>query len=57
MVAVARALLVAIYHMLRDGTHYQDLGPNHFGRIEREAVVRRSIRRRQRSATRSMSNG
>ena len=48
IVAVARALLVAIYHMLKDGTHYQDLGPEHFDRIDREAVVRRSVRRLER---------
>ena len=48
IVAVARALLVAIYHMLRDGTHYQDLGPEHFDRIDREVVVRRSVRRLER---------
>ena len=34
--------------MLKDGTHYQDLGPEHFDRIDREAVVRRSVRRLER---------
>ena len=48
IVAVARALLVAIYHMLKDGTQYQDLGPEHFDCIDREAVVRRSVRRLER---------
>lgn len=48
IVAVARALLVTIYHMLQDGTHYEDLGPEHFDRIDREAVVRRSVRRLER---------
>ena len=46
--AVAHALLVAIYHMLKDGTAYHDLGPDHFDRINREALVRRSVRRLER---------
>lgn len=28
--AVAASILTAAYHMLKDGTLYQDLGPNHF---------------------------
>jgi transposase len=48
IVAVAHALLVAIYHMLKDGTAYQDLGPGHFDRIDREALIRRSVRRLER---------
>jgi hypothetical protein len=34
-VAVAAALLTTAYHMLADGTFYQDLGPNHFTRPSR----------------------
>ena len=30
--AVAASILTAAYHMLRDGTFYRDLGPDHFGR-------------------------
>ena len=30
--AVAASILTAAYHMLRDGTFYQDLGPDHFTR-------------------------
>ena len=30
--AVAASILTAIYHMLKDGTTYQDLGSNHFNR-------------------------
>lgn len=48
IVAVAHALLVAIYHMLKDGTAYQDLGPDHFDHINRQALVRRSVRRLER---------
>ena len=35
IVAVAASILTAIYHMLKDGTMYQDLGPNHFDRRPR----------------------
>jgi transposase len=48
IVAVAHALLIAIYHMLKDGTHYFDLGPEHFDKLDREAIARRSIRRLER---------
>ena len=30
--AVAASILTAVYHMLKDGKMYQDLGPNHFQR-------------------------
>ena len=30
IVAVAASILTAAYHMLKNGTLYQDLGPNHF---------------------------
>jgi len=30
--AVAASMLTAAYHMLKDGTFYQDLGPDHFDR-------------------------
>ena len=33
--AVAASILTAAYHMLRDGTFYQDLGPDHFSRRAR----------------------
>jgi transposase len=45
LVAVAHAILITIYHMLRDGTRYQDLGSDHFDRRDRDAIVRRSVRR------------
>jgi transposase len=32
IVAVAASMLTAIYHMLKNGTKYLDLGPNHFVR-------------------------
>jgi transposase len=30
--AVAASILTAVWHMLRDGAYYQDLGPDHFSR-------------------------
>jgi hypothetical protein len=48
IVAVARTLLVAIYHMLKDGTQYKDLGPKHFDRIDGEAIVRGRVSRMER---------
>ena len=36
LIAVAHAILVTIYHLLKDGTYYQDLGADHFDRRDRE---------------------
>src|SRR5205823_11779294 len=35
--AVAAAMLTSIYHMLKDGTFYRDLGPDHFDRRDKQA--------------------
>lgn len=48
LIAVAHAILVTIYHLLKDGTYYQDLGVDHFERHDREVLVRRSVRRLER---------
>jgi transposase len=48
LVAVAHALLVAIYHMLRDGTVHRDLGPHHFDERRREQSARNAVRHLQR---------
>jgi transposase len=48
IIAVAHALLVVVYHLLRDGTEYQDLGPTSFDERNREATVRRTVRRLER---------
>jgi len=42
--AVAASILTASYHMLRDGTLYQDLGPDHFRRATPEDQVKRLAR-------------
>src|SRR5256885_7073134 len=43
--AVAASILTAAYHMLKDGTAYADLGPDHFDRRSREIQARRLVRR------------
>jgi transposase len=48
LIAVAHSLVVIIYHLLREGTPYQDLGPNYYDERHRDAPVRRSIRRLER---------
>ena len=45
--AIAHSMLIAIYHMLRDGAHFVDLGPEHWDSRHRESVAQRSIRRLQ----------
>ena len=41
--AVAASMLTAAYHMLRDGTFYQDLGADHFDRRAMGAATKRLI--------------
>lgn len=48
VVAVAHSILVILYHLLRRGTTYQDLGSNYFDARDRQAAVRRSVRRIER---------
>lgn len=46
IVAVAASLLTIAYHLLRrPGTTYQDLGADHFERVEKPRVVQRHVRR------------
>ena len=47
-VAVAHTLLVDIYYMLRDASHYRDLGGEYFAQRERQQRVRRAVRELQR---------
>src|SRR5512133_183619 len=46
-VAVAASILTACYHMLRDGTEYEDLGADHFSRRNKAKTVARLVRRLQ----------
>lgn len=39
IVAVAHSMLVAIYHILKDGTAFQDLGAGYFNQFNRERKI------------------
>jgi len=43
VVAVAHAVLRAIYHVLAEGTTYRELGPDYYDRRHAERVRRRAI--------------
>src|SRR5438876_1009168 len=45
IVAVGHSILVAAWHILRDGVEYRDLGPDHFDRLNRERLVQYHTRR------------
>ena len=45
IVAVAASILTTVYHLLRDGTLYQDLGPSHFDAINRDRAAKSLVRR------------
>ena len=45
IMAVAASILTAIYHMLKDGTMYKDLGRNHFDRRSTDQQKNRLIKR------------
>ena len=44
-VAVAHSMLIVIYHLLKDGTVYQEFGAGFFDERQRETVIRHSVRR------------
>ena len=46
--ALAASILTAAYHMLKDGTLYHDLGPDHFDRRAKTVQTRRLLTRLQR---------
>lgn len=43
IVAVAHTILVTVYHMLKDGTCYQDLGADYFQNRNRERTARHAV--------------
>ena len=45
--AVAASMLTAAYHMLKDGTFYQDLGSNHFDNRDKGKQALRLVNRHQ----------
>ncbi|BDG60321.1 IS110 family RNA-guided transposase [Caldinitratiruptor microaerophilus] len=46
-VAIGHTILVIVYHILRNGTTYQDLGANYFDERDKAAVIRKAVRRIQ----------
>lgn len=44
-IAVAHTILVIAYHLLKDDTTYQELGPHHFDQIDHERVRCRLVNR------------
>lgn len=44
-VAVAHTILVIVYHMLKNRSHYRELGQDYFDRLNRDTVSRRLVRR------------
>jgi transposase len=48
IIAVAHAVLVIAYHILRDQTSYRELGSDHFDRIHSASTTRRLVTRLQR---------
>ena len=44
MVAVGHQILEIAYYLMRDGTTYQELGPDYFARHDRDRTLRRSVR-------------
>jgi hypothetical protein len=40
-------MLTAVFHMLRDGTEYADLGSDHFDRHDKSKTIRRLLKRLQ----------
>lgn len=45
IVAVAASMLTAIYYILRNGADFQDLGAQHFERLDKTRVTRRLVHR------------
>ena len=45
--ALAASILTAAYHMLKDGTLYHDLGPDHFDRRAKTVQTKRLVTRLQ----------
>jgi transposase len=47
IVAVAASILTTVYHLLRDGAVYQDLGTGHFDTLHRDRAAKSLVRRLQ----------
>lgn len=40
LVAIAAEMLKVVYHMLKDGTAYEELGPNHLDEKRKKAQIK-----------------
>jgi len=47
-IAVAHSILTIIYHLIRDGSTYEDLGTNYFEERARDRVLHQSVKRIER---------
>ena len=47
LVAVAHSLLIVVYHMLKEETHYCDWGPRFLDRLRAKHLIRFHVRRLQ----------
>ena len=47
IIAVAASMLTAVWHMLRDGTEWHDLGAAHFDQANTQKVANRLLKRLQ----------
>jgi transposase len=52
VIAVAHALVVIVYHLLKKGGTYQELGANYFDEQQREGLERRLVKRLERLGNR-----
>lgn len=48
IIAVAHSILVIAYHIIKEGTTYQDLGPTYFEQRDKEKLIRRYAERIER---------
>jgi len=48
LMAVGHTILVIIYHLLKEGKTYQDLGGDYFDRVDKERLTRTLVRRLER---------
>jgi hypothetical protein len=44
-VAVGHTILKICYYMIRDRSHYRDLGANYFNKLNKQDIVRRTVKR------------
>jgi transposase len=46
--AIAHKILISAYHMLRDGTDYNDLGPKYLDSLSHQNTTKNLVRRLER---------